>query len=133
MNKSSYLIVGAPGSGKTWIGNQLKDQFDYLPHDDYPNPKVYISAIKRLMQFNTKPILIETPFSVSVYTEALTVTPVFIIETPEVTKQRYESRENKPIPQGHLSRIETYRQRAAELNAFSGTSEEVLKYLKSKV
>jgi hypothetical protein len=128
-----YLLAGTPGSGKTWVCKQLEDKFDYLAHDDFPNPKTYISAIKRLASFATKPILIETPFSVSTFTDSLPVTPVFIIESEEVTKSRYEARDNKPIPQGHLSRIKTYIDRAKELNAFSGTSEQVLEYLKSKV
>lgn len=121
-----YLIVGVPGSGKTWVCKQLTAKFDYLPHDDFPNPKAYIAAIKRLSSFATKPILIETPFSVSQYMESLNVIPVFIIETPEITKNRYETRDNKPIPQGHLSRINTYIERANELKAFKGTSQEVL-------
>ena len=128
-----YLLIGAPGSGKTWVAKQLEDRFDYLAHDDFPNPKAYIQAIKRLEAFATKPLLIETPFSVSQFTEALSVIPIFIIESEETTKNRYENRENKPIPQGHLSRINTYRNRALELSAFSGTSQEALEYLKSKV
>ena len=128
-----YLLVGAPGSGKTWVCEQLKDKFDYLPHDDFPTPKAYIKAIQRLSGFATKPILIETPFSVSLYTDVLILNPVFIIESEEITKKRYETRESKPIPQGHLSRINTYRQRALELSAFHGTSKEVLEYLKAKV
>ena len=126
-----YLIVGAPGSGKTWVCSQLKDQFDYLPHDDFPNPKAYIAAIKRLASFSTKNILIETPFSVSQFMETLPVIPMFVIETPAITKSRYETREKKPIPQGHLTRINTYIDRAQELQAFSGTSEQVLERLKT--
>ena len=125
-----YLIVGAPGSGKTWVCNQLRANYNYLPHDEFPTPKAYISAIKRLALISEKPLLIETPFSVSTYMDQLAVTPVFLIETPEVTQSRYETRENKPIPKGHLSRIETYKERAAELNAFSGTSTEILEHLK---
>lgn len=130
-----YLIVGVPGSGKTWVCEQLKDSFDYLRHDDYPNDKVYVSAVYKLQGTATKPILIETPFSVSQILEPLSkhfiVTPVFIIETPSLTQLRYESRENKEIPKGHLTRIQTYIERAKALQAFTGTSEEVLKYLKS--
>lgn len=135
MTQPIYLIVGAPGSGKTWVCNQLKDRFEYLPHDTFPNDKTYVSAVHKLQGTATKPILIETPFSVSQILEPLskhfTVVPVFIIETPSLTQLRYESRENKPIPQGHLTRIQTYIQRAKELNAFSGTSKEVLDHLKS--
>lgn len=133
MNKQIYLVVGAPGSGKTWVCNQLSQQFEYVPHDLYP--KGYIDVIQEYNKIAVKPLLIETPFSVSKIVEPLTakgfnVVPVFIVETPQVTAERYEAREGKPIPQGHLTRIETYKQRAQELKAFSGTSNEVLSYLK---
>jgi predicted ABC-type ATPase len=131
--KTVYLVVGVPGSGKSWVCNQLKDQFDYVPHDLYP--KGYIEAIQEYSKIALKPLLIETPFSVSKIVEPLTakgfeVTPVFIIETVDVTSERYLKREGKPIPQGHLTRIATYIQRAIDLNAVWGTSEEVLTYLK---
>jgi uridine kinase len=136
--KTIYLIVGTPGSGKTWVCNQLKEQFDYLPHDDFDNDVQYVSAIARFAGIATKPILIETPFSVTQVMEPLIkrrfiVIPVFIIESEQVTTQRYEARENKPIPKGHLTRIETYIDRANKLNAFQGTSQQVLDYLKAKV
>ena len=137
MRRAIYLIVGTPGSGKTWVCNQLEDQYNYLPHDDFAGQKdgAYVMAAARLADFSDKPVLIETPFSVSKIREPLLkrgfdVVPVFIIESEAVTSQRYEKREGKQIIPGHLSRIKTYIERAAELNAFSGTSEEVLKHMK---
>ncbi len=129
MKQPIYLIVGTPGSGKTWVMDQLKDKFDILRHDDYGEFKYYAKAIYQLQSVADKPILIETPFSVSQFMAALEVTPVFIIESDEVTRTRYETREGKPIPKGHLTRIQTYIDRAEELNAFSGTSAEVLAHL----
>jgi uridine kinase len=136
--KQIYLVVGTPGSGKTWVCNQLKDKYDYLPHDDFSNDLSYVSATARLADFSDKTVLIETPFSVTQIVQPLmlrgyVVTPVFIIEDEETTRNRYKSRENKDIPKGHLTRIQTYRDRAAELGAFSGTSEEVLAHLRTKV
>lgn len=133
MSKVVYLIVGAPGSGKSWVCEQLTDKFEYMPHDEYK--KGYLDAIKLRLETATKPLLTETPFSVSGIVDPLTalgvkVVPVFIIETPELTSKRYTTREGKPIPAGHLTRIETYKQRATELNAFQGTSEQVLNHLK---
>lgn len=133
MNQPIYLLVGTPGSGKTWVMDQLKDQFDCLKHDDYGDLKPYLNDIKRLQAIADKPILIETPFSVSQFMEALPVTPLFIIELPSVTRARYEAREGKPIPKGHLTRIQTYLDRADELGAFMGTSEQVLSHLKTLI
>lgn len=136
--KQVYLIVGTPGSGKTWVCKQLEDQFDYLAHDDFPDDKSYVAAVKRLEDIADKPILIETPFSVSnvmgpLVDHGMVVTPVFIIESAEITTKRYEERESKSIPKGHLTRIETYKKRALELDAFSGTSQEVLDYIKLRI
>lgn len=133
-----YLVVGVPGSGKSWVCEQLASAFDHLPHDEYENLTHYISDIKRLTQFAKKPVLIETPFSVSqilgpLQADGYDVTPVFIIETEDVTTKRYEDREGKAIPKGHLTRIKTYAARAAELGSFRGTSEEVLDFLKKQV
>ena len=130
-----YLVVGTPGSGKTWVCKQLQDKFDYLAHDDYPNDKAYVSNILQLLDFATKPVLIETPFSVSQITEPLMregyeVIPIFIIESHQVTAERYQQREGRPILAGHFTRINTYTKRAEELGAFKGTSQEVLDYLK---
>lgn len=147
MKEPIYLVVGTPGSGKTWVCQQLGDKFDYLPHDDYGDAKLYVNAILRLAEYNGKknpneerilPILIETPFSVTQIKEPLEakgyqVIPVFIIETAEVTSKRYQDRELKPIPKGHLTRIETYKQRAKELNAYSGVASQVLEHLKGRV
>lgn len=133
-----YLLVGVPGSGKTWVCKQLQDKFDYLAHDDYMHSplKAYVSAAARLAAFGDKPVLIKTPFSVSSLLEPLTaqgvhVRPVFIIEDPETVSQRYTQREGRPIPQGHITRIRTYIERAKTLRAFSGTSDEVLEYLRN--
>jgi len=139
--KPIYLLVGVPASGKSWVANQLKDKFDYLPHDDYvgyPNPnKLYVKSVIGLSEFNDNhiPILIETPFSMSQIIEpleaqGLKVTPVFILEDEEELKTRYEAREGKPYNKGNITRQQTYAQRAKEGKHFSGTSEQVLAHLK---
>jgi hypothetical protein len=81
------------------------------------------------------PILIEAPFSVSQIKDPLekhgrTVTPVFIVEERKTLAERYMRRENKPIPQGHLTRQDTYQRRAIEGGHFRGTSAQILEHLK---
>lgn len=132
--QSIYLVIGAPGSGKSWVCEQLKDIYEYYAHDEYKD--TYLATILEQGNTATKPILIETPFSVSQLLDPLTnagfkVTPIFILETPELTAKRYEEREGKPIHKAHLTRIQTYAKRANELKAFSGTSTEVLTHLKT--
>lgn len=130
-----YLIVGAPGSGKTWVAKQLGDKFNYVPHDDYTDGD-YVKALINAGRVSRLPVLAETPFSVTqiidpVRKAGIDIKPVFILESPHTTQSRYEKREGKPIPQGHLTRIETYRKRAKELRAPSGTSKDILDYLRS--
>lgn len=133
-----HMVIGVPSAGKTWVCNQLKEKFHHIAHDDFIKaPISYVNAIIQAAKNATKPILIEAPFSISQTKEPLEkagieIKPWFIIEKPEVLIDRYESREGKPIPNGHLTRQLTYEQRAYEQNAFKGTSTEVLEKLRSE-
>lgn len=124
-----YLLVGSPGIGKTWISNQLKHKFEVMEHDNYKDIDLYIHEIRRLSKISSKPILANTPFGVSALMQHLDCIPLFAIERSEILKNRYLKREGKPIPQGHLTRQHTYLQRAKDLDAFVGTTEQVLEYL----
>lgn len=136
MNKQKiYLLVGTPGSGKTWVATQLRSKFSHLAHDNFPRTGDYLEATKKTAAESSKPVLIETPFSVSqiigpLKDSGFDVTPLFIIESEVTTKNRYAAREGKPIPAGHLTRIKTYIDRAKELGALSGTSDEILNHLR---
>lgn len=132
-----YLVIGVPGSGKTWLCRQLGHKFDHVPHDDYIGPKqhgVYAKAITEKAKTAQRPILAEAPFSISeiklpLEAANVKVVPVFVIETPEVLNERYRRREHRLLPMGHLTRQVTYINRCTELKAFRGTSSEVLAYL----
>ncbi len=134
--KTIYLIIGAPGSGKTWVCSQLKNEFSYIPHDNFlTSEEIYLDELMQEGLRSSKPVLAEIPFSISKFKEPLeaqgfNVIPVFIIEEPDIVRSRYERREGKMIPKGHLTRINTYRERARTYRAFSGTSQEVLEHLK---
>ena len=135
--KSVTILVGTPGSGKTWVANQIRDTHTVVDHDVHglDNAESYASAIANHARTSTKPVVAEAPFSLSKLQAALAqrgleAKPVFIAESVATTKQRYEAREGKPIPQGHLTRIETFRQRAREQSAPIGTAQEVLDYLR---
>jgi Fe-S cluster assembly ATPase SufC len=134
-----YLLVGVPGSGKSWVCEKLTDKFEYVHHDGYiylKQPGAYVKAILDIAPKATKPLLCEAPFSVSETQEPLQlaghkVTPVFIVEQPQVVAERYMKREKKPIPKGHLTRMQTYLRRAIEHGHFFGGSQAVLEYLRS--
>lgn len=137
--KKAYMVIGCPGSGKSWVCDQLKDAFDYVHHDLYIGMAgdTYVKEIMKRASDATKPLLIEAPFSVSQIKDpleaaGLKITPVFIQEDRGIISDRYMKRENKEIPKGHLTRQETYRQRADEWKSFKGTSSQVLEHLKSE-
>lgn len=138
MSKTIYMVVGSPGSGKTWVCDQLKDKFHLIHHDGFIHlkaPGSYVKGILDEAPKSTKPVLIEAPFSISKTKEPLEaagykVIPVFIVEEDSVHRKRYAARELKNIPQGHLTRTQTYLQRAKDGKHFYGTSEQVLKHLK---
>lgn len=130
------MLVGSPGVGKTWVGERLKEAYSYIPHDAWIG-KDYVGAILVELGHTTKPVLIETPFSMSLILEPLQsagcqVTPVFIIEPTDVYTARYFNREQKMPPKGHLTRMNTYLQRARNGDHFYGTSSECLAHLISK-
>jgi hypothetical protein len=132
-----YMVIGCPGSGKTWVCAQLIRQYQYVRHDSFIGAN-YVAEIVRQSKTAAKPLLIETPFSVSQIKDPLElqgfrVTPVFIQELPIVIMKRYLAREGKPIPTGHLARQTTYMARALEWQSFHGTSDAVLAYLKNAV
>jgi hypothetical protein len=137
-----YLVVGVPGSGKSWVCDQLKHQFEYVHHDGFighiAHPEVYVDAILEKAAEATRPLLTEAPFSIRAIKDPLEwaghkVVPVFIIEDPDVVTARYWKREGRHIPKGHLTRMRTYADRARESRAFQGTSSQVLEHLKSKL
>jgi hypothetical protein len=135
--KQIYMVIGCPGSGKSWVCQQLVTQYAYVAHDSFIGEN-YVNAIKRYAEHADKPLLIETPFSISQVKEPLetagfNVTPLFIQEHNDVIRKRYREREGKDIPPGHLARQLTYEQRAVAWHAFQGTSEQVLDRLKQLV
>lgn len=135
--KTIYLVVGVPCAGKSWVCEQLDGLYSYVRHDDHIGGD-YVAAIHGRAQLTAKPLLAETPFSMSQIVEPLQargfdVQPVFIIEDEATLRQRYRAREHKDIPAGHLSRQKTYAKRAVEQKAFYGTSAEVLGHLSQRL
>lgn len=144
MKKKIFILVGASGSGKSWVANQIRNQYSYVPHDTHglKGNKDYVMAISAVATASDKPVVCDTPYSLSqiqgpLVEKGYDVRPVFIIEKPSTTKQRYEERYQATkkgqslMPKGHITIIETYKKRAEELNAPSGTSSEILDYMRN--
>lgn len=132
-----YLVIGCPGSGKTWVCEQLKHKYHYVSHDENIKHD-YVKEVLAATYKSDRPVLIETPFSISqikdpLETKGIKVVPVFIQESTAVLSGRYRERESKPIPTGHLTRQQTYLSRAREWGSFTGTSTQVLEHLKGLI
>lgn len=138
MKQKIYAVIGVPGSGKTWCIDRLGDKFEVVRNDDFINRghMEYPWAIRDAAEATTKPVLIECPFSVSEVVGPLEaigyeVKQIYIVPEPEVVAAQYQRREGREIPKGHLTRLETYRQRSSIVGTFAGDSAQVLEYLKS--
>lgn len=138
--KKAYMVIGCPGSGKSWVCDQLKELFDYVHHDLFIGMAgdTYVTEIVKRSASAKRPLLIEAPFSISQIKDPLEklgfqIEPVFIQEDLSVITERYLKRENKEIPKGHLTRQQTYNSRAQEWGSFRGTSDQVLEHLKTKI
>lgn len=153
--KPVYLVVGVPGSGKSWACRQVEDKFTYVPHDlcwthptaspefnkidpDWGPPgseSIHLEVLLKMSVMSSKPIITEVPFAERPLREALEkkgiqVIPIFVIEDPEIVAQRYEQREGKPLPKSAFSRASSIIDRAREWGGFHGTSKQVLEHLR---
>lgn len=134
MPQPIYLLVGVPGTGKSWVCDQLQDQYEVVRHDDFINGG-HIAAIMQAAD-GARPVLTETPFSMSRIIEPLTeagyaVIPVFVIEDEELLERCWDSRGTPfSVRKGHMTRQNTYMDRAKSSGAFCGDSVTVLNYLK---
>jgi len=132
-----YLLVGCPGVGKSWVTRQLASSFTPIEHDEYRDyEERYVPTLLRIARTGTKPVIANTPFGVSEIMAEIdrgggVCVPIFIVDAEERVKARYEARDGKPIPSGHLTRQKTYMKRAHNLGAFMGNSDQVLKHLQS--
>lgn len=136
MMNTIYLLVGVPAVGKTEITRQIADRFTHVAHDDYQRGG-YVDAILSAAATSTKPLLIETPFSMSRIVGPLEgggrkIIPVFVLDSEKTLRARWQQRGiGESTQQGHLTRQQTFAQRAHELGAFAGTSDQVLEHLRS--
>jgi hypothetical protein len=131
-NHIIYLICGVPGSGKTWVCEQLRHKFNYVVHDDHI--KDVVGAILRSAANSNVPTITECPFAerelrAKLVMHGFQVNPVFIVEEPEIVRSRYIGREGREPHRGALTRASSIGDRAREWNAPHGTSTEMLDYL----
>lgn len=145
MIQTIHMVCGVPGSGKSWVCEQLTQQFTYVKHDDHIRKgPLATSATNALVSAviaaatKGKPVLVDCPFAErelrsKLEAVGLTVVPYFIIEPTEIVKSRYERREGRPLPQPSVTRSVTIQERAHEWRAIWGSSEVILARLRAVV
>lgn len=154
-----YLLIGVAASGKSWICRQLTHKFEYVAHDRcwyHPDAKklpkkaqkdgwgppgsvsTHLRTLLRKAKQSKRPVITEVPFGETkliarIKLAGLNVIPVFVIEDAKIIKERYLTREHKPIPRYTETRIGSLKNRALEYSIFEGskhgTSAEILGYL----
>ncbi len=92
-----YLLCGVSGVGKTWICEQVKDYFEWIPQDDHFDDQVDVTL--RAAKSGVKPVLTECPFGERITREQLErkgakVIPVFVVQrlSPDGMNREKESR-----------------------------------------
>jgi hypothetical protein len=123
-----FIIAGCPASGKSWACEQLKDKFNYVPYDGI-NKDLHIYE---LLKNNDKPLLFDPTIKVSTFIKRIghlfNIRLIVIIESEGVINSRMISRGGKIT--------DTIKRRIKRMNnlvkkaEFSGTSDQVLEYLK---
>lgn len=135
MSNVVCMVCGVPGSGKSWVCEQLTDAFEYVRNDDYFEDEDGRFAAMLALMDSQKPILTDCPFAERVLREHLeyasfTVKPYFIIEPAHVVGARYRKRTGHPLPKSAVTRCASIINRADEWGAPRGTSEQVLQMLR---
>jgi hypothetical protein len=127
-----YLVSGISGSGKSWVCEQLLDKFTYVSYDREQR-RDHLDLLKAT---TGKPKLYDPSIKISTfirrYSYLFDIRPVFIIENESVIRDRLEIR-GGVFTDYAPRRMKVIASRAAKYGVFSGTSSEVLDYLKSVV
>lgn len=133
MMQEVFLVVGVPGSGKSWVCEQLTQRFEYVKHDEHINSGALV-PMTITAALGDKPVLLDCPFGErllrgSLEAAGLKVEPFFIVEPTEVVQARYMAQRGKELPKASVTRSVTIQNRAIEWGARHGTADEVLRML----
>lgn len=126
------ILTGQSGSGKSWVCSNLKDTFQILEYDRVPKEQHYHYLVE--MSHNSKrPILydpLRKPLSMyRRYRHLFDAKLIVIVEEPDTVKNRILGRGGKSIDKVEI--FNTKFKKLAAKSHFSGTSTEVLNYLRS--
>lgn len=125
-----YLVCGVSGSGKSWVCNQLKDKINYVSFDDVPKNEHESCLHKNSVS------LYDPTFKISTFIKKnahlFDIRPVFIIETEKTIEARLIAR-GGIFSDKTVNRMRSIDKRTKKYGVFSGTSLQVLNYLKDQI
>ena len=115
MPREVHLLVGVPGSGKSWVAERVGDGFEHIAHDEHA-ARDYARVLAERARAGGKPILAEAPFRVGVLQAMLTahrvpVKSYYLDVDQETAKRQYEARTGKAFPEQHARNLERYAMR----------------------
>lgn len=85
-----YLLIGAPGAGKSWIAEQVKNNYDYISFDDVPKKE----HIEKLKVPSSKHKLYDPTFKISTLIKRHSHELNFIIATIQEEEDTLRTRIN---------------------------------------
>jgi predicted kinase len=109
-----HLLCGVPGSGKSSIARSLSDAFDYVPHDEIRDRRLYAGALLDADRTSGgRPVLGEAPFGIQALVDQLkaggaSVVTHYLSEPTAVVAKRYVGRTGKPWRQQHADNKARY-------------------------
>lgn len=124
------IVAGLSGSGKSWVCDQLNDDFVYISYDKIPKEQHFYAMVETAKQ--GKHILydpLRKPISIlKRYRQVFSVRLMVIDESADVIKKRIIGRGGSRTDNidKFIHKIDQYKQYAE----FSGTSSQVLEYIR---
>jgi transposase-like protein len=129
-----YFVVGASGAGKSWVCEQLTDMANYVNYDK-GDRMAHSSSILDAWIKNNRPCLFDPTTNVITYFNSFstlfTVKLIVIDELYDVVSNRLLGRGGQ-VTNSLKKRVKRMNSLSKKAE-FSGTSDEVLQYLKSKL
>lgn len=129
-NQVVYIIAGVSGSGKSWICQSLSKYAEYVPYD-----KLTLDKALEIMKNANKPVLYDPTVNISTFikkTKGMLNTKLLIVDGDFLTvKQQLIARGGK-VTVGLYRRWKRI-QSLKKQSIYSGSSSEVLKFLKNKL
>lgn len=126
-----YLICGVSGSGKSWVCEQLKHQAKYVSFDRTSKEEALSEMLKA-----TIPVLYDPTVHISTFikrhSDKLDIRPFFVLGDFLKVKQQIKKR-GGTITKGLYKRWERMIVLSQKTNAMTGSSNEIVKFLKTEL